>query len=285
MVNDTVVGVIGALVIVGSMTGVIQALQDDGATGGDVVGPPPGPGTSRFAADGCRALTLTWTPDRAALEEIVGPHWTPVEGPTEDRGVFLLFAWTCPSTAVDGRSRGGDSGAAALVPVETPDDTRGVDVDAWVAAPELIGAGTSPVTRVLRTHNFTVTAGSGSVGITEAPVLDSRQVRMVIETPGGQLEATATLGGSSTSRDLSTAVVGTREDTFSVMRGTEEMQRQTTGSATVQTSGTTWVERLGLEPTPSQVAYDTAFSWDFTLRHEPWDASGDAAMNATLAGR
>ena len=32
-----------------------------------------------------------------------------------------------------------------------------------------------------------------------------------------------------------------------------------------QSSGTTWMDRLNLEPTPFAVAYDTDFSWDFTF--------------------
>lgn len=279
MVKDTVVGVIGALVIIGSMAGVIQGLEtDDTDTGDGVGGPPPAQGLSTFKAESCRALTLTWTPQASAVEPFVAP-WTPVEGPAPGSALFLLFAWECPDTTVDGILRGTQSGAAALVPIETPGETKNVTADAWVATPEVIGPRGSSVTGVFGEHAFPVTHGSGSVGVQSTPVGD--QLRMVVDTPSGTLEATATVGGQATSRDLSTAVVAAAEDPFSVMNGTEEMQRRTTGTAVVQTSGTTWVETLDLAPAPFEVAYDTGLSWDFTLSDEPIE-SGNATSNATV---
>ncbi len=280
MVKDTVVGVIGALVIVGSMAGVIQGLETEDGGGDGVGGPPPAQGLSTFSVERCRALTLTWAPQMEAVEEITGP-WTPVEGPTPGSALFLLFAWECPHTTVDGILRGSQSGAAALVPIQVPDDTRNVSADAWVATPEMIGPRTSPVTANFEQHGFAVTHGSGSVGVQSTPLGD--RLRMVVETPEGTLEASATVTGSASARDLSTAVVGTSEETFSVMNGTEQMQRQTTGTATVQTSGTTWVERLDLAPAPNQIAYDTGFSWDFALSDEPFSGGNETAEPA-LAG-
>lgn len=288
MAQDTVVGVLGALIIVGSMAGVIQALDTGPGDDGEVTGPPAPPGKTRFTADGCQALTLIWTPDRSTLDEVVGPRWTPARASTvpaadagPDQGVFMLFGYRCPSTAVDGISRGSMTGGGALVPVQDPEDPRNVTADAWVAAPEIVQARASAIFEPFQRHRFPTTAGSVAVGTDDTPL--GTRVRMIFETPDGRIEASAVLGGSSQSSDDRVAVVGTDPAWFSVMHGSESKDRRTTGSATVQTSGTTWVDELGLEPTPSQVAYDTGFSWDFTLEHEPW-AGGNATASSPSPG-
>lgn len=285
MASDTLVGIFGALVIVGSMAGVIQTLDTGGAGGGptsgeEIAGPKPQPERSSFAAEGCRAMSLYWTPPLDALDEVVGPHWTPAEGPVSGRGLFWLFAYECPTTIVDGLKRGASSGAAAIVAIEEPQDPRNVsDVGGWAAIPEWIGPKGSATTGIFREHRFNVTFGSGAVGVQSTPL--GQQVRMVIDTPDGTLEASAAMTGQPQQREVEGALVGTRPSTFSVFTGPETMQRQTTGSAVVQTTGTTWVERLNLEPSPYRVAYDTQMSWDFTMWHEPWNPANMTA-NATV---
>lgn len=285
MVNDTVVGVLGALVIVGSMAGVIQMVDDSGTSGSNgVEGPPPAAGQSRFSSEDCRAMTLVWTPDRSTLDEMVGPRWTPARASAvpgvdagSDNGVFMLFGYECPKTAVDGLGRGSMTGGGALVPVEAPDDPRNVSADAWVAAPEIVQSRSSAIFDAFREHHFETTDGSVAVGIQSTPL--STQVRMVFDTPDGQVEASAMFQGSATSFDKDVSVVGTSPAWFSAMHGAESGERQTTQSATVETSGNTWIDELDLAPTPSEVTYDTGFGWDFTLEHEPWEtANGTASV-------
>lgn len=284
MVNDTLVGLIGAVLIVGSMTVVIQALADEeGPSEGDQVdGPPPAVGTSTFSASGCQAFSAFWSPDVATLEPVVGPHWTPAEPTAPSRGLFWLFAYECPETSVNGLRQGGSNGAAALVAIETPSDERNVSApDGWVAVPEWIGAAEAKSTEIMAKHGFNVTRGSGSVGVIESPLGD--QVRAVIDTPDGSVEITSMVGGPAESRSVDGALVGVHPDTFSVFTGPEQMERRTAGQATVQTTGQTWVDTLGLEPVPSQVAYDTEMSWAFEVFDEPWDPSGNETANLHLS--
>lgn len=252
--KDTLVGILGVVLIVGSMATFIEVgIQGSSASEEEVRGPPAAIGTNTFTATECRGISLFWTPPLSALQEASEP-WTPAPGPLPDRGLFWLFAFECPNGAVDGLSVPPPSGAGALILVEEPEDPRNVSApDGWIAVPQWIGDEQSKVTRAFDRHGFTTASGSGSVGVQD--VLAGTQVRMVVETSEGRLEASSVVSGEAEQREVHGALLATNEERFGVFSGPEEMERRTTGSAVVQTSGTTWVERLDLEPSPYQVAY------------------------------
>ncbi len=271
-------GVLGAVLIVGSMVAFIEIeldaaspTGDDGSPVDGITGPPPELGKTSWRASGCEAVSLVWNPPLSSLEAFTGP-WEPAEGPLPGRGIFVLFAYRCPRAALDGLAIGPPSGAAAIIPIQEPDDERNVTArTGWSAIPEWVGAAGSSVFEAFAEHGFNVVPGSGSVSSSDA--LAGTQVRMVVETEAGRLEATSLITGSSQARDVQGGLVSTNEETFGVFSGPESMQRQTSGQAVVRTSGTTWVERLGLEAAPQSVAYDTQMQWDFTIFSEPFDAS------------
>lgn len=296
MVRDTLVGVLGAVLIVGSMVAAINYQEGGPASQDGEVSDAPAPiGKSVWRASSCEAASLYWTPSMEALDEVVGPHLTPSEGPVPGSGLFWLFAYSCDRASVDGLSVPPPSGAAALVAVEEPDDTRNVSApDGWTAVPTWYAPADSRVSEVFTDHEFNHTPARATVQSSSTPLND--QVRMTIDAPQGTLSADMTVSGTPEERVVEGGLVGTSEETFSVFSGEERMDRRQDGTATVDTQGTTWVERLGLEPTPYQIAYDTQMSWNFTFQHEPWEtgstdgeddggSSNASASEASLAGR
>lgn len=294
MVRDTLVGLLGAVLIVGSMVTAIN-YQEAGspATDGEVEDAPPPIGKSTWRASGCEAGSLYWTPSLEDLDEVVGPRLTPSEGPLPGSGLFWLFVYSCDRSSVDGLSVPPPSGAAALVAVEEPDDTRNVSApDGWTAVPTWYAPSDSPVAEVFEDHELDHTPARATLGSTSTPLSD--QVRLTIEAPSGTIEADMTVTGSPEERVVEGALVGTSEETFSVFAGEERMDRRQDGTATVDTQGTTWVERLNLDPAPYEIAYDTGMSWNFTFQHEPWTGTGEdeepgssnaTATDASPAGR
>lgn len=281
MVQDTLAGLLGAALIVGSMAGAIQFQATDTPGEEDVEGPPPAPERSSWSAEGCRAGSIFWTPPLEALDEVVGPNYEPAPGPVPDRGLFWLFVFECQRSSVNGLRISPPSGAAALAAVEEPDDTRNVTApDGWAAVPTWYGPSSGPVSEVFQRHGFSHTTAQTGLGVASNALSDT--VRVTIDSPTGVLEADLTLTGSESRREVEGALVGTDPDRFSVFSGPETMQRTSDGTARVETRGTTWVERLDLDPTPFRVAYDRAMSWDFTFRDEPWDEAAGNATDATL---
>lgn len=226
-----------------------------------------GPRTSRWTSSDCAGASLVWTPPIDALVEVVGP-WQPAEGPVSGRGVFVLFAFECPDTEIDGEATGPVSGGAAIVPVETPNATHGIEADGWAAIPEHVGD--APVAELFSTHGFTVPEGEASVAIDRSPL--GWRVRMTYNTSEGEVAADGGVDPNASDEELDNALVADHADPFSVFHGPEQRTRRT-GQATVQASGTTWVSRLGLEPTPFSYAVDTEFGWDFTFEEDA--AAGD----------
>lgn len=270
MVQDTLVGLLGAALIVGSMVAAIDYQETDD---GEVTDPPAQIGESVWRASGCEAGSLFWTPSTDDLDDVVGPRLTPAEGPVSGNGLFWLFVFSCDSASVNGLSVSPPSGAAALVSVQEPDKTANVSApDGWAAVPAWYGPGDSDVSEVFQEHGFEHVPARATVGTSSTPLND--QVRVAIDAPEGVFEADLTVTGPTTTREVQGAMVGTDGDTFSVFHGPEQMDRRGNGTATVQTQGTTWVERLGLQPTPYAIAYDQGMSWNFTFQHEAWDANG-----------
>lgn len=281
MVQDTIVGLLGAVLIVGSMVAAINT-QDTATPGGDEVeDAPPSIGTSTWKASSCEAGSLYWTPPLEALDEVVGPH-TPAEGPLPDRGLFWLFVYDCDRSSVNGLRISPPTGATALVAVEEPGDTRNVSApDGWAAVPSQYGSPDSRVGDVFTEHGFNYTPAQAAVGTSSTPLSDD--VRVTLDTPTGYFEASMTLTGPTSQRTVEGALVGTSEETFSVFHGEERMDRRENGTATIDTRGTTWVERLNLDPTPYSIAYDQSMSWNFTFKHEPRDAAGNETDSSDAA--
>lgn len=282
--QDALVGILGAVLIVGSMAATIEYTQTGASSSGDEVeGPPPRLGTSSWRATNCEAASLFWTPELSVLEEVVGPNYEPSPGPSPqpNTGLFWLFTFECGHASVNGLRVSPPSGGAALVAVQEPDDTRNVSApDGWAAIPSWYGPEHSRVSDVVAEHGFNLTPAQTALGSSSSPLGD--QVRMVIDSPTGHLEASVTVTGSTTQRTVQGALVGTDPDLFSVAYGPERMTRRSNGTATVETRGTTWVERLNLAANPYAIAYDTQMSWNFTLEDEPWSQSSNAT-NATTS--
>lgn len=229
--------------------------------------------TARWSSSDCSGASLVWTPSIDDLDPVVGP-WQPAEGPVPDRGVFVLFAFECPDTRIDGDATGPVSGGAAIVPVETPNATHGIEADdGWAAIPEHVGD--PAVAELFDAHGFTVPDGDASVRIDRSPL--GWRVRMTYNTSDGEVAADGGVDPDQTHEEPSGAFVADHDDPFSVFHGPEQRTRRT-GGATVQASGDTWVSRLDLEPTPFSYAVDTAFRWDFTFERDA--SAGDAARTS-----
>lgn len=268
MVNDSVVGVIGALVIVGSMAAAIQTLDTgDGPTGTDS-GPPAAPDQTRWQATGCQALTLTWDVPAADLEEHVAP-WTPAQG-----GEFRLTAWSCDANAVNASDVGSASGAFAIVPVEAPEDAKNVTADAWRAAPEVVGPAGDAVPDAYAANGFPVTDGSASVTVDATPL--TRQASITIDTPDGELTADAVIQDSPSDAEARLATLAPGNETFSVAYGTETATERPATQAIVQTSGDTWVQELGLSDTPDEAT----LAEDLERRLSMWEVAWDQTVPA-----
>lgn len=265
-VNATLVGVLGALVVVGSMVAVLEVRGGEEARDqDDVVQVPAGLGRDRWSADECHALSLVWTPPLAALDDVVGPQWTPIEGPLPGRGLFVLFAYHCDEHVLNGVRRPASDAGAVIVRIADPADTHGVDnATGWSAVPEWTGDPT--ILDMVDDHGFTVAPGTTEVTVTETAL--GLQVDLRYTTDEGEIIATATLAATTEPRDVYGALVATSDGTFGVFEGPETMTRHATGTAIVEATGDTWVSTLDLEPVPFGVAYDRDFAWDFTFWSE-----------------
>jgi len=270
--QDTIVGVLGAVLIVGSMVTAIN-VQDTTAPGeGEVQDAPPAIGTSTWKASSCEAGSVYWTPALEDLDEVVGPNLEPAEGPLPDRGLFWLFVFDCDRSSVNGLTISPPTGASALVAVEEPDDTRNVTApDGWAAIPSQYGSADSQIADIFDKHGFNYTPAQAAVGTSSTPLSDD--VRLTLDTPTGYFEASLTLTGPTNERTVEGAIVGTSEDRFSVFSGEERMDRRENGTSTIETRGTTWVERLNLDPNPYAISYDKGMAWNFTFEDEPFDGN------------
>lgn len=279
MVRDSVVGILGVLVIVGSMGVLIETqLRDSSAdattnTDGNVQAATVN--ASVWRTQNCQTASLYWEPSTSDLEPHTGPHEPRSTG---SGGMFWLFAYDCPDSTVNGVATDGASGAGAFALVEEPDDTRNVSAeDGWVATLEWITNSDDRTRDALERKAFNV--NDGTVTIDTTNVLQGRQISVTIETSEGSLTGDALITGAPSTRTVERAYVNVREDPFGVAHGPLTETRQTTGSGTVQTSGTTWVERLGLQPTPSSIAFAASGSWNYTITREPTNATGNQTQS------
>lgn len=277
MVKDTVVGVIGALVIVGSMAGAVQMLVPPAEDGEPGEGPPAAPEQTRWRAQECRAVTMVWAVDAGAVEEHVQP-WTPdTSGGSAE---FQLVAWQCGSNEVNATTTGAQRGAFALVPVEAPEDPRNVTADEWRAAAEVLGDTDGPVAGGFAHHGFEVADGSASVDTTDAVL--GRQVSATIVGPDGEIQAEFVIEDAPEDVDRDVATLAPNEDRFAVAPTGETSTRRPAAQAVVDSSGETWVSELGLSQTPDEAYLETDLSWDTTIRDQPFD--GNRTANGTAPG-
>jgi STE24 endopeptidase len=217
----------------------------------------------------CTGLTVGWNPPLEALQEVVGSHWKPAEGPSPGKGVFLLFSVSCEESTIDGQETGPFTLAATIVRTEAPPEPRGGrGANSWAALPDNFGRAGEPVFELFRRHGFVASEAQVSLSVQESG--DGEEARFIIQTAEGRVEGAATFGPEASSFGLTTAIVGTDPELFSLFRGPESGMRQSDGSATVESSGITWVSRLGLAEEPPIVALDREFTWEFSFSSEPY---------------
>lgn len=271
MVKDTVVGVVGALVIVGSMAGAVQMLtppaEEQDETG---EGPPAAPEQTRWRAQQCRAVTLAWAVDPGDVEEHVRP-WTPET--SGGQATFQLVGWTCSSNEVNATREGSASGAFALVPVEEPEDTRNETADQWRAAAEVLGDVDGPIAGGFDHHGFAVADGSASVTSTDAVL--GRQVSATIDGPDGTVQAELVVQDDPQEVEREVATLAPNEERFAVAPTSESSTQRTAAQAVVDSSGETWVSQLGLSESPDEAYLHTQLSWNTTIRHQSLPGTGN----------
>lgn len=261
--KDTVVGVIGALVIVGSMAGAIafleeEPLEDDAPAALD---------QTRWSGEMCRSLTLVWTVEPDALEEHVEP-WSVLESGSGE-AEFRLVAWECGANTVNNVREGGESGAFALVTVETPEDDRNVTAEEWRASPEVVRAAGEGVGEAFAEHGFPVAAGSVTLEVVES--LAAVEVQGVIDSGDGALEISGVFLGVAEEVEQQSATLAPGGDRFSVFVGSTSGQEREAFQASVESTGETWVEELGLGD-PEEAWFVTEEAWRFSMWDLPFDA-------------
>jgi hypothetical protein len=280
--NDTVVGVVGALVIVASLALAIQAVEEDEVA---PTGPPAAPDQTRWIAEDCTAMTLVWDVPPEDLEEHVQP-WTPATFAGD--GEFRLTAWTCGSNSVNGSDEGAQSGAAAVVAVEEPANPRNVSADTWYATPELVGGASDAVPAAFAGTGFPVTNGSASVSVDDTPL--ARGAEMAIDSGDGQVTANAVLSGDASEVEERSATLAPGNETFAVAYGLDAGDRQEATQAVVQSEGETWVDELGLAEEPDEALLLENLErqrsmweadWDRTVPDEDATGNQTAPTNAT----
>jgi hypothetical protein len=287
VVRDAAVGIVGAILIVGSMGLFIETQlgassgQDTDIAGDDGSQPQARVNASNWQTSDCTTVGLYWEASTSALEEYTGPHEPKQEG---SAGQFWLFAYDCTDSTVDGNSSDGASGAAAFALVEEPDDPHNTTApDGWVATLEWIVGDDDRTADVLDEQRFNVTSGSASIERTTSP-LGSGQIQVAIETTEGTLNADLTVSGESSTETVDRAYVNTLDDPFAVATGPLTQPAQTVGESLVRTSGTTWVERLGLDPSPSSIAYGSGGEWNLSLTTFPADGNETNETSPALTG-
>lgn len=262
--KDTIVGVLGALVIVGSLAGAISMLEEEELE----TETPAAFDQSRWDGDDCRTLTMVWNVDADQLAEHVDP-WTPRTDPIGD-GEFRLVAWECGENTLNNTDVGDQSGAFAMVLIEEPEDTRNVTRDEWRALPEAIGDTGDGIAGAFDRHGFQATEGTSS--FEELDAMAALDMETTISTEDGQIDVSTTFLESPESFEEDDATVAPGNETFSAATGTTEGDQRSAATATVEASGETWVSELGLSEEPDQTLYQTGVSFSLSLFDLPFDA-------------
>lgn len=266
-VKDTVVGIIGALVIVGSLGGAIAFLDEDTI----VEDAPAAFDQTRWSGDACRSLTLVWEVEVSALEGFVEPWSVREDG--SGMGEFRLIAWECGENTVNNAQEGSEAGSLAVIGVEEPEDSRNMTADTWWASPEVVREPGEAVGEAFMEHGFPVSSGSVSFEVTDA--LAAFQVEAVVESRGGTVEVSGAFVGSGEDAEARSATLAPGEDAFSVLVGSRNGQQREAVDVSVESTGDTWVERFGLGE-PDEAWFVSGETWGFSL----WDLPFDAARPA-----
>ncbi|HEX5435918.1 MAG TPA: hypothetical protein VFW98_02075 [Gemmatimonadaceae bacterium] len=236
-----------------------------------IVTPPSAPrqGAEQWAiADSapCAGLTIRWAVPLAELRRVVGAGVQPAAGPVAGTGLLLLFTTTCSGSTIGGRPTGAFVSTHVIIPIAPP-RAPGVqrlvhDVNGWIAIPTTIVAAHGPVGTLFRQHGFTVDSGHAVLTIEPAP--RGSRAHLVLTTPGGRLEATATFADSARRFTSITGIVGGSMHARALAHGPEHSMRRSGGRAQVSVRGRTVLS--GLHPVGAPVAVlDTDFAWSFAF--------------------
>lgn len=214
----------------------------------------------------CTGLTIGWAVPVDELRRVVGPGLEPAAGPAPGTGLMLLFAAKCPGSAIGGHRTGPFVTTHVIVPIappHLPDSERTTrDAKGWIAIPESFGASKSPVAALFRRHGFVVQQGTATVEV--EPGAQGTRGHLVLTTPHGRLDATATFADSARRFESMTGLVGGSDAARAFAHGPEHSMRTSGGHATVSTRGTTILS--GLHPVGQPVAVlDTSFAWSFSF--------------------
>lgn len=210
----------------------------------------------------CTGLTVGWWVDAPKLQALVGPRGT-VAPRADGKGLVLLFATTCPHSTIDGTNTGPVALGAVIIRLQPrADSTKPKDLR-WSSTPFAYGPAAAPVTEMFKLYGYATSTGPVILQADSSGGV--RKARFVIETADGKVEASATLGDSTTRFSLRGALLsGGADGTF----GGPEWANRRFGTATVQATGATLLSRLGITTAPDVVAYDTNFGWTFTFSHD-----------------
>lgn len=210
----------------------------------------------------CAGLTVGWWVEAPKLQAIVGTRGTVALRP-DGKGLVLLFATTCPHSAIDGTNTGPVALGAVIVRLDARKDSTKAAGTRWSATPFAYGPAAAPVTEMFKLYGFAT--GTGPVILQSDSAGGHRTARFVIETQDGKVEADAALGDSTARFDLTGYLLsGGPEGVF----GGHEWANRRFGTATVQASGTTILSRLGITGPPDLATFDTGFGWNFTFSHD-----------------
>lgn len=228
---------------------------------------PSGAETWTIADDApCTGLTIGWAVPTSELQRMIGAGLTPAAGPATGTGLMLLFAARCPGSTIGGKRTGPFVTMHVIVPIMPPrrpsSERIASTVKGWIAIPESFGPSTSPVAALFRRHAFVVQNGDATVEI--EPGAQATRGHLVLSTPHGRLEATATFADSARRFESLTGLVGGSANARAFAHGPEHSMRTSGGRATVSVQGATILS--GLHPVGEPVAVlDTSFAWSFSF--------------------
>jgi hypothetical protein len=221
--------------------------------------------------DGCRGLTVGWTPTLAALQQAVGPRWQPAPGSVPGHGLLLLFATACSQSHIGNLATGPFTIGAVIVPVESPADTHGIQQTnghGWAVITDVLGPMKSPVMRLFKQHGFAVTDAKVRLIIHGSGKLAEPSMSLV--TLEGHMEVHARVSGPAKKFGYVSALAGNDPSLFSLFAGPESAFRQDQGNAIVTAGGDTLFSHLGLDARPVKVTLDRDFVWSFEFSDHPY---------------
>ncbi len=188
-------------------------------------------------------------------------------------GEFRLVAWECSENTVNNVDEGSQAGALALVMVDEPENERNVSVGDWRASPEIVRVPGGAVGDAFVEHGFPVSSGTVSVDVTDA--LAAAQVEALIETGDGTVEVSGVFMGVGEQVEEQSAIVAPGDDVFSVLVGSASGESREAFDVSVESSGETWLDRLGLGE-PEEAWFVSEKAWRVTVWDLPFDADPPA---------